>query len=255
MLCLLVRLQPAPRWPQPQHPTEAALLPQAVHHRNQLRRTGWRALSLRRPGRAGVHDVGHGRARGLLGDRAHFGQHLAGLGPLVTQGGARLNPGPSGNGGSNTKKKRSPTRASRPRAHGSRDRHGPERSNPASLCGHGALALSKKSQRNIAVVRSQRQAASSAPRLGCRLPHDISGPQGKSEDQPHAKQIAPAKGVTPPAEVHACPFYVGLTHGSVSHSRTPASRSSGGFMIPTTPCPPGCMWTCRTSTVCLLPRR
>jgi hypothetical protein len=29
-------------------------------------------------------------ARGLLGDRAHFGQHLAGLGPLVTQGGAPL---------------------------------------------------------------------------------------------------------------------------------------------------------------------
>jgi len=27
---------------------------------------------------------------------------------------------------------------------------------------------------------------------------DISGPQGKSEDQPHAKQIAPAEGVTPP---------------------------------------------------------
>ena len=24
------------------------------------------------------------------------------------------------------------------------------------------------------------------------------GPQGKSEDQPHAKQIAPAEGVTPP---------------------------------------------------------
>jgi hypothetical protein len=24
-------------------------------------------------------------------------------------------------------------------------------------------------------------------------------------------------------------------------------------MIPTTPCPPECMWTCRTSTVCLLP--
>ena len=116
----------------------------------------------------------------------------------------------------------------------------------------------------------------------------FSGPQGKSEDQPPAKQIAPAEGVTPPAEVHACPtvhsapcttryrclptgvtgsrsrptppgfgqmFYVGLTHGSVSHSRTPASRSSGGFMIPTTPCPPECMWTCRTSTVCLLPRR
>src|SRR3982074_1399611 len=57
-----------------------------------------------------------------------------------------------------------------------------------------------------------------------------------------------------PAEVHACPTvhsapcttrYLGLTHGSVSHSRTPASRSSDGFMIPTTPCPPGCMWTCR----------
>src|ERR1700732_4290578 len=67
-----------------------------------------------------------------------------------------------------------------------------------------------------------------------------------------------------PAEVHACPTvhsapcttrYLGLTHRSVSHSRTPASRSSGGFMIPTTPCPPECMWTCRTSTVCLLPRR
>ena len=25
-------------------------------------------------------------------------------------------------------------------------------------------------------------------------------------------------------------------------------------MIPTTPWPPECMWTCRTSTVCLLPR-
>src|SRR3981189_959402 len=50
-------------------------------------------------------------------------------------------------------------------------------------------------------------------------------------------------------------FYVGLTHGSVSHSRTPASRSSGGFMIPTTPCPPELVGTCRTSTVCLLPRR
>jgi hypothetical protein len=33
-------------------------------------------------------------------------------------------------------------------------------------------------------------------------------------------------------------FYVGLTHGPVSQSRIPASRSSGGFMIPTTPCPP-----------------
>src|SRR3984893_3251530 len=121
----------------------------------------------------------------------------------------------------------------------------------------------------------------------------LSGPQGKSEDQPHAKQIAPAEGITPPAEVHACPtvhsgpcndplplpayrgdrlalraphrralarfescpFNVGLTHGVVSHSRPPPSRSSGGFMIPTTPCPPECMWTCRTSTVCLLPRR
>jgi transposase len=31
------------------------------------------------------------------------------------------------------------------------------------------------------------------------------GPQGKSEDQPHAKQIAPAEGVTPQVEVHACP--------------------------------------------------
>jgi hypothetical protein len=58
---LIVGQAPTPRWPQPQHPTEAARLPQAVHHRNQLRRTGWRALSLRRPGRAGVHDVGHGR--------------------------------------------------------------------------------------------------------------------------------------------------------------------------------------------------
>jgi hypothetical protein len=51
------------------------------------------------------------------------------------------------------------------------------------------------------------------------------------------------------------PVDVSLTHGVVSHSRTPGSRSSGGFMIPTTPCPPECMWTCRTSTVCLLPRR
>jgi hypothetical protein len=48
VLALLVGHAPThPRWPQPQHPTEAARLPQAVHHRNQLRRTGWRALSLR----------------------------------------------------------------------------------------------------------------------------------------------------------------------------------------------------------------
>ena len=36
-------------------------------------------------------------------------------------------------------------------------------------------------------------------------------------------------------------FYVGLlTHAVVSHSRPPPSRSSDGFMIPTTPssCPP-----------------
>jgi hypothetical protein len=50
-------------------------------------------------------------------------------------------------------------------------------------------------------------------------------------------------------------FCVGLTHGVVCHSRPPPSRSSGGFIIPTTPCAPECMWTCRTSTVCLLPRR
>src|ERR1700730_3908555 len=82
---------------------------------------------------------------------------------------------------------------------------------------------------------------------------------------PKQSKFAPAEGVTPPAEVHACPtvhsapcttcyrclptgvtgsrsrptppgfgqiVHVGLTHGSVSHSTTPASRPSGGFMIP-----------------------
>jgi hypothetical protein len=36
---------------------------------------------------------------------------------------------------------------------------------------------------------------------------DISGPQGKSEDQPHAKQIAPAEGVTPPRCTLARPWH------------------------------------------------
>jgi hypothetical protein len=111
---------------------------------------------------------------------------------------------------------------------------------------------------------------------------DISGPQGKSEDQPPAKQIAPAEGVTPPAGVHACPTVrrvcaageagwgaclpnraFGTLHdplplpayrGDWLAFAPPHRRALGGFMIPTTPCPPGCMWTCRTSTVCLLPR-
>src|ERR1700730_7733101 len=60
--------------------------------------------------------------------------------------------------------------------------------NVDEVLGHVAMALSKKSQAGYAPGGI-----------------DISGPQGKSEDQPHAKQIVPAEGVTPPAEVHACP--------------------------------------------------
>jgi hypothetical protein len=45
-------------------------------------------------------------------------------------------------------------------------------------------------------------------------------------------------GSAPPGSGHIREpsFYVGLTHGVVSHSRPPPSRSSDGFMIPTTPC-------------------
>ena len=54
------------------------------------------------------------------------------------------------------------------------------------------------------------------------------GPQGKSEDQPHAKQIAPAEGVTPP-----------LTHGSrVSFAHTPVSIL-GWIYDPDHSLPPG----------------
>jgi hypothetical protein len=41
---------------------------------------------------------------------------------------------------------------------------------------------------------------------------------------------------TPPGfgQIREPSFYVGLTHGVVSHSRPPPSRSPGGLMIPTT---------------------
>ncbi len=48
-----------------------------------------------------------------------------------------------------------------------------------------------------------------------------------------------------------------LTHGVVCHfSRSPSpSPFPGALTIPTTPWAPEWMWTCRTSTVCLFPRR
>jgi hypothetical protein len=48
---------------------------------------------------------------------------------------------------------------------------------------------------------------------------------------------------------------VGLTHGVVCQFLPSASRSPGGLTMPTIPWAPGCMCTCRTSTVCLWPRR
>jgi hypothetical protein len=48
---------------------------------------------------------------------------------------------------------------------------------------------------------------------------------------------------------------VGLTHGVVRQFLPSTSSSPGGLMMPTTPWAPGCMCTCRTSTVCLCPRR
>jgi hypothetical protein len=47
--------------------------------------------------------------------------------------------------------------------------------------------------RTVPAAQLRPGASSKRPRAGL-----ISGPQGKSEDQPHAKQIAPAEGVTPP---------------------------------------------------------
>jgi hypothetical protein len=79
------------------------------------------------------------------------------------------------------------------------------------------------------------------PTSNCCLSTGVTGSRSRS--------TAPGSG-----HIREPSFYVGLTHGVVSHSRPPPSRSSGGFMIPTTPCAPECMWTCRTSTVCLLPR-
>ena len=46
-----------------------------------------------------------------------------------------------------------------------------------------------------------------------------------------------------------------LTHGVVFQFLPPTSLSSVGLTMPTIPWAPGCMWTCRTSTVCLWPRR
>src|SRR3984893_18755529 len=64
-------------------------------------------------------------------------------------------------------------------------------------------------------------------------------PKGKSVDQPHAKQIAPAEGVTPPAEVHACPTvhsapctirYRCLPTG-VTGSRSPPTPPGSGQIV------------------------
>jgi hypothetical protein len=48
---------------------------------------------------------------------------------------------------------------------------------------------------------------------------------------------------------------VGLTHGVVCQFLPPTSRSSAALTMPTIPLAPECIWTCRTSTVCLWPRR
>jgi len=48
--------------------------------------------------------------------------------------------------------------------------------------------------------------------------------------------------------------HIRLTHGVVCHFWSPPSRSPA-LTIPTTPWAPACISTCRTSTVCLWPRR
>jgi hypothetical protein len=50
------------------------------------------------------------------------------------------------------------------------------------------------------------------------------------------------------------PLYIGLTHGVVCHFWSPPSRCPA-LTIPTSPWAPEWMWRCRTSTVCLWPRR
>jgi hypothetical protein len=66
------------------------------------------------------------------------------------------------------------------------------------------------------------------------------GLKGKSEDQPHAKQIAPAEGVTPPAEVR------------VSFLTTPLSTRGGAFRSSSDPGEgtraPGASWASRAAT-------
>jgi hypothetical protein len=44
---------------------------------------------------------------------------------------------------------------------------------------------------------------------------------------------------------------VGLTHGVVCQFLPATSRSSAALTMPTIPLAPECIWTCRTSTVCL----
>ena len=48
--------------------------------------------------------------------------------------------------------------------------------------------------------------------------------------------------------------HIRLTHGVVCHFWSPPLRSPA-LTIPTTPWAPACIWRCRTSTVCLWPRR
>jgi hypothetical protein len=50
------------------------------------------------------------------------------------------------------------------------------------------------------------------------------------------------------------PLNVGLTHGVVCHFWPSPSRAVA-LTMPTNPWAPECMWRCRTSTVCLWPRR
>jgi hypothetical protein len=61
--------------------------------------------------------------------------------------------------------------------------------------------------------------------------------------------LAPQRGAL--AHIGEPALDVGLTHGVVCQFLPATSRSSAALTMPTIPLAPECIWTCRTSTVCL----
>src|SRR3984893_906760 len=120
-------------------------------------------------------------------------------------------------------------------------RRSEQRPDLPNLCSHGPARLyafagrDPKLEITVAVVPGPARAScptmhsAPCPTSNCCLSTGVTGSR--------SRPTAPGSG-----HIREPSFYVGLTHGVVSHSRSPPSRSSGGFMTPTTPRSPACTW-------------